>query len=277
MEASLISTSTTQGRGETLKNWRLLTLLTTGHAFEHWYQGVLGPVIPYMTQDLGLTLTQVGLLFTGRAVMSAFSSVGTGVLIDTYGGGKWMLVGCMAFAALFYGGAGFSTSFLTLAPLIWLSGLATHTWHPPAMGLLGMRFASRKGFALGVHGTGANLGQTLAPIIAGFLLLVMSWRGVLLVNTPAPADDGPAPVRLSRTFPAERQARGRRLRRAGGIHERAHQEPGNHGRVRVFGRAHPGPQRDRCVSPHSPGAQIRRRARSAGRRAGDIFRGVYFP
>ncbi len=166
-----------------LKKWQLLGLLTIGHACEHWFQGVLGPVIPYLAEDLGLTLTQVGLLFTGRAVMSALSSVGTGYVIDAYGGGKWLLVGCMASAALFYGGAGFATGFLTLAPIIWLSGLATHTWHPPSMGLLGMRFDDRKGFALGVHGTGANLGQTLAPIIAGYLLLLMSWRGVLLANT----------------------------------------------------------------------------------------------
>ncbi len=166
-----------------MKKWQILGLLTTGHACEHWFQGVLGPVIPFLAADLGLTLTQVGLLFTGRAVMSAFSSVGTGYVIDAYGGGKWLLVGCMASAALFYGGAGFATGFLTLAPIIWLSGLATHTWHPPSMGLLSMRFDNRKGLALGVHGTGANLGQTLAPIIAGYLLLVMSWRGVLMVNT----------------------------------------------------------------------------------------------
>ena len=89
----------------------------------------------------------------------------------------------MAFVGLFYGAASFSAGFLTLAPIIWLSGLATHSWHPPAMGLLRMRFENRKGFALGVHGTGANMGQTLAPIIAGYLLLIMSWRGVLLANT----------------------------------------------------------------------------------------------
>ncbi|MYA96133.1 MAG: MFS transporter [Nitrospinae bacterium] len=166
-----------------MKKWQLLALLTTGHACEHWFQGVLGPVIPYLTADLGLTLTQVGLLFTGRAVMSALSSVGTGYVIDSYGGGKWLLVGCMASVGLFYGGASLATGFLTLAPIIWLSGLATHIWHPPSMGLLGMRFEGRKGFALGVHGTGANLGQTLAPIIAGYLLLVMTWRGVLLANT----------------------------------------------------------------------------------------------
>ncbi len=170
-------------RHETLKKWQLLALLTTGHACEHWFQGVLGPVIPFLAADLGLTLTQVGLLFTGRAVMSAFSSVGTGYVIDAYGGGKWLLVGCMATVGLFYGGASLATGFITLAPIIWLSGLATHTWHPPSMGLLGMRFDNRKGFALGVHGTGANLGQTLAPIIAGYLLLIMSWRGVLLANT----------------------------------------------------------------------------------------------
>ncbi len=115
--------------------------------------------------------------------MSAFSSVGTGFVIDSYGGGKWLLVGCMVSIALFYGSASFAAGFLTLAPIIWLSGLATHSWHPPAMGLLGIRFEKRKGFALGVHGTGANAGQTLAPVIAGFLLLLMDWRGVLLINT----------------------------------------------------------------------------------------------
>ncbi len=170
-------------RNKTLKKWQLLALLTTGHACEHWFQGVLGPVIPYLTEDLGLTLTQVGLLFTGRAVMSGLSSAGTGYLTDAYGGGKWLLVGCMVSVGLFYGGAGLATGFLALAPIIWLSGLATHIWHPPSMGLLGMRFENRKGFALGVHGTGANVGQTLAPIIAGYLLLIMNWRGVLLVNT----------------------------------------------------------------------------------------------
>lgn len=115
--------------------------------------------------------------------MSAFSSVGAGFVIDSYGGGKWLLVGCMVAIALFYGSASFATGFLTLAPIIWLSGLATHSWHPPAMGLLRIRFEKRKGFALGVHGTGANMGQTLAPVSAGFLLLLMDWRGVLLINT----------------------------------------------------------------------------------------------
>ena len=69
--------------------------------------------------------------------MSAFSSVGTGYIIDSYGGGKWLLVGCMAFGRAVLRRAGFATGFITLAPIIWLSGLATHTWHPPSMGLAG--------------------------------------------------------------------------------------------------------------------------------------------
>lgn len=165
-----------------MKRSRLLGLLTVGHAFEHWYLGLLGPVMPFLAQDLGLSLTQVGILFTGRSVMSALSSAGTGLVMDALGGGKMLLVVCLAAIALVHGAVGLSPGFLVLAPIFWSAGLASHLWHPPSMGLLGTRFSDRRGFALGLHGTGASIGQSIAPLVAGYLLIVMSWRGVLLVN-----------------------------------------------------------------------------------------------
>ena len=159
-----------------------LALLTTGHAAEHWYLGVMGPVLPFLIADLNISLTQVGLLFAGRSIFSALSSAGTGYVIDRLGGGKWMLVACLTGIAIFYGGMSLTTGFLTLLPLFWLSGLISHVWHPPSMGLLGDLFSDRKGFALGFHGTGANIGQTLAPLAAGYILLTTSWRGTFFVN-----------------------------------------------------------------------------------------------
>jgi MFS family permease len=156
--------------------------LTNGHAGEHWYFGILGPVLPFLTQDLAITFTQVGILFAGRSMFSAFSSVGTGVAVDAMGGGKWGLISCVIGIAALYGGMSLADSFLVLLPLFWLSGLFSHLWHPPSMGLLGAEYSERKGFALGLHGTGANIGQTISPLIAGYLLLVMHWRGVFVWN-----------------------------------------------------------------------------------------------
>ncbi len=160
----------------------ILALLATGHAAEHWYLGLMGPVLPFLVRDLDLSLTQVGILFAGRSVFSAISSAGTGMAVDRLGGGKWVFVVCLCGIALFYGGISLTSGFFPLLFLFWLTGLASHLWHPPSMGLIGEQFSDRRGFALGLHGTGANIGQTLAPLVAGYLLLVMGWRGVLAVN-----------------------------------------------------------------------------------------------
>ena len=109
-----------------MKRGYLLALLTTGHAAEHWYIGILGPVLPFLIQDLDISLTQVGILFAGRSMFSALSSVGTGLAIDALGGGKWVLVVCLGGIAAFYGAMSLSTSFLMLFPIFWLSGVITH-------------------------------------------------------------------------------------------------------------------------------------------------------
>ena len=67
---------------------RLLALITTGHAAEHWYLGIFGPVLPFLVKDLNISLTEVGILYTGRSVFSALSSASTGYAIDRLGGGK---------------------------------------------------------------------------------------------------------------------------------------------------------------------------------------------
>lgn len=165
-----------------LKRGSILALLTTGHAAEHWFIGVLAVVLPSLRHELILNYTQVGLLISGRSGFSALSSAVTGLATDRFGGGKWVLVACLAGIALAYGGISLSPSFLILLPIFWVSGLITHLWHPPSMGLLGEKFRDRKGFALGLHGTGANIGQAISPFVAGFLLLTLSWRSVLAVN-----------------------------------------------------------------------------------------------
>lgn len=166
-----------------MKRNGLLALLTTGHAFEHWYLGLMGPLMPFLAQDLGFSLTQVGVLVTGRAAFGAFSSAGSGWATDRLGSGRSMLIFCLSGIALLYGGMAFAPGFAVLAPIYWASGLAGQTWHPPSMGLLGEIFRDRRGFAFGVHGTGASLGQAIAPVVAGYLLLAMNWRHVILLNT----------------------------------------------------------------------------------------------
>ena len=49
-------------------------------------------------------------------------------------------------------------------------GFGTSLWHAPAFGTLAARYPDRKGYALAMHLSGAQIGNTLSPIIIGFLL-----------------------------------------------------------------------------------------------------------
>jgi MFS family permease len=55
-------------------------------------------------------------------------------------------------------------------------------WHPPAIAALSQRFASRKGFALSLHGSGGSIGEASGPLVVGFLLSFMAWNSLLQIS-----------------------------------------------------------------------------------------------
>ena len=55
-------------------------------------------------------------------------------------------------------------------------------WHLPSAASLSQIFPERRGFALAIHGFGANLGNLIGPLTAAFLLERLgSWRGVMFI------------------------------------------------------------------------------------------------
>jgi MFS family permease len=160
----------------------VLVLMASGHGTTHWYAGLLSVVLPLMAKDLGLSYAQVGLLMTGRALFGACGNIATSIAVDLGGRRKGMLVGIVTAVALCYVLLGFATELFTVVLLGSLAALTSNAWHPPAMSLLGERFPKQRGYALGWHGTGANLGQSISPLVIGAILVVLSWRQTLYVN-----------------------------------------------------------------------------------------------
>ncbi len=160
----------------------LLPLIASGHGVTHWYAGVLSAILPLMAIDLSLSYTQVGLLMTGRALLGACGNVITSVAADLGGRRRSILIGSVLSVALCYVCLGFASSLLLVLLFGSLAAMASNAWHPPGMSLLGEHFPDRRGYALGWHGTGANIGQSIAPLVAGYLLAVLSWRHTLYVN-----------------------------------------------------------------------------------------------
>jgi MFS family permease len=68
---------------------------------------------------------------------------------------------------------------LTCAALV---GIGNNLWHPTAIPLLGDLYPARRGLVMSFHGMAGNVGDAVAPLVAGVLLTVLTWRGVMAVN-----------------------------------------------------------------------------------------------
>jgi FSR family fosmidomycin resistance protein-like MFS transporter len=160
----------------------LLTLIACGHGTTHWYAGLLSVILPLMARDLGFSYTQVGLLMTGRALLGAGGNVVTSIAADLGGRRRSILIAAATGVALCYVAMGFAASLFMVVLCGSLAAMSSNAWHPPAMSLLGERFPTQRGYALGWHGTGANIGQAISPLVAGAVLGLLTWRQTLYVN-----------------------------------------------------------------------------------------------
>ncbi len=170
---------------QSLGHRSFLPLLAIGHGTTHWYAGMLSVLLPLIVTDLELSNAQIGLLMTGRALLGAGGNVATSVAADMGGRRRSILIGAVMGVVLCYIGLGLATGLFLVVLFGSLAAMASNAWHPPSMSLLGERFPERRGYALGWHGTGANLGQALSPLAVGLILMLLpylSWRQVLYIN-----------------------------------------------------------------------------------------------
>lgn len=70
-----------------------------------------------------------------------------------------------------------------LAAMVALIGATNNLWHPAAIVYLSSRYPKNRGYALSIHALGANLGDAVAPLVAGMLLYSMAWPGAAAVNS----------------------------------------------------------------------------------------------
>jgi MFS family permease len=77
---------------------------------------------------------------------------------------------------------GFTHAYWLILVCSALIGIGNNLWHPAAIPLLAQWFPDRRGLAVAFHGMGGNVGDSLAPLAAGVLLTVLSWRDVVILN-----------------------------------------------------------------------------------------------
>ena len=156
-------------------------LMGAGHGATHWIIATVYVVLPFLAQDFGLTFAAAGSLITIFHAASLSANAGSGAIVDVSG----RYVVCAVWA-LVIGAAGLSLfvlagSFTALIVPIIIIGLTNNLWHPAAIAFLSRRYPGQRGFALSIHTLGATMGDVLAPLCAGALLVVLSWQTTSLV------------------------------------------------------------------------------------------------
>ena len=165
----------------------ILGSLSFGHAAQHLYDHGFPVFMPAITNGLGLSNLQVASLLGIRQAGFGVVSLGGGIFVDILRS-QWglILTGCMLWSAVSFLAVGASPTFPLLVLAVILVSVPGAMWHLPATAALSQRFPDRRGFAISMHGLGANAGNILGPLLAGGLLSLFYWRNVLFVYaTPA--------------------------------------------------------------------------------------------
>ena len=104
-------------------------------------------------------------------VSSGLSNIPAGILSDMYRKKiAWFLAISMFTISIGYLMIGITKIYILILLGVILIGFGTSFWHAPAFGTLAARYPERKGFALSMHLTGAQIGNTIGPPIIGGLI-----------------------------------------------------------------------------------------------------------
>lgn len=164
------------------RSFREVWLIALGHALTHWYPATFYLLLPIIGNELGLSFSQIGLIMTCQYIAGAVMNVPGGVLVDTVDRKGLLMALSLFWVGFPYLVMGFVHSYWLLLLCVMTVGAGNSLWHPTAIPTLASRFPARKGLVLSLHGMGGNAGDAIAPLVAGALLTVFTWRQVVVIN-----------------------------------------------------------------------------------------------
>ena len=161
---------------------RVIALVATAHGCSHFYQLVLPPLFPFITQSLGIGFEEAGLLVACYYAASGLAQTPSGFLVDRFGP-RSVLLGGLALAAATVTSMSLMQSFWTAIPLVVLAGLGNSVFHPADYSILSHIVSkSRMARAYGVHTLSGNIGWAAAPVTMLGLASFVGWRGALAIT-----------------------------------------------------------------------------------------------
>ena len=164
------------------RSFRDVWLISSGHAFTHWYTATFFLLLPLIGKELGLSYTEIGLIMTVQHAVGAISNLPGGLVVDMVGKKGYLMALSLFWVGFPYALMSLTHSYWPLLVCVTLVGIGNNLWHPAAISALAHRYPDRKGLMLSFHGMGGNAADAIAPLVVGALLAWFSWRTVVVIN-----------------------------------------------------------------------------------------------
>ncbi len=188
-----MTAATAAPQGDVKRSFGEVWLITIGHALTHWYPATFYVLAPLIGLELGLSYTQIASITAAQAMAGAVSNIPGGILCDSIGRKGLLMATSLAWIGIPYVLMATTSTYWVLLVCAVIIGLGNTLWHPTALPTLAQRFPERKGLVVSIHGMGGNIGDAVAPFVAGLLLsgvavggfalsFNLSWRQVMFVN-----------------------------------------------------------------------------------------------
>ncbi len=163
------------------RDYQICALIGTGHFLSHFYMLCLPPIFLLWRAEFDVSFAMLGASLALMSGTTALLQTPVGFLVDKHGARRF-LVGGTLLMALSISAMAFVDDFRLILVLAVLSGIGNSVIHPADYAILAGSIRKEfVGRAFALHTFTGNLGFALAPPVIALLLLVMDWRGALLL------------------------------------------------------------------------------------------------
>ncbi len=159
--------------------FRVLTFSSIGHAYAHLFMVLYPTIVLALEAEFAMTYGELIALALGGYILFGAAALPAGWLGD-----RWSARGMIA--TMFFGlgvasvATGFASSPLQIALGLAGIGMFAAIYHPVGIAIV-VRYAVRRGQALGVNGIFGGIGVALGALTAGVLTDLVSWRAAFIV------------------------------------------------------------------------------------------------
>jgi FSR family fosmidomycin resistance protein-like MFS transporter len=160
-----------------------IALMVIGHTVVDTSQSIMPVVLPLLQDQFGLNYSEVGVAAALLSISSSMVQPAFGWLSDRWPTG-WFLPAGIVWTGIFMGLVGIVPNYWVLLLVITLTGVGTAAFHPAASMVVAHASQAQRGLAMSFFSAGGNVGYSIGPIIAVWLLSWFQLRGTMAVAAP---------------------------------------------------------------------------------------------